>query len=320
MVDWLTASREDRAALFRIVDRYIKERSGKWEDFLKVAYAGVINAPGSQDAGNFRKGTLARNRVHLIANWLKQMEPAIADIIESGPQFYDRELNDDFAALIVNQGPKFDKEPRDLFAMIRSQKGLRNLSKAAPASWESFLEEKGQFGKIDVELLNGQSSDKPAASRDDHDTVHQGSSRIATSVAPPDRNPVSKIRPKIGEEFCFRLNREFSGMVLGFQSRMPWWEPLPLHGGLMTAPLSPTQIYLPASDQNEPLPLIEQDQPGRRKFAFIVSRDPLLPEFVKLVGDQWKIEDTILDAFVQRLQASRHPYKVLRLDVHFVLD
>lgn len=319
MVDWLTSSAEDRAALFKIVDRYIKERSGRWEAFLKVAYADVINAPGKEDAGNFRKGTLARSRVHLIANWFKQMEPAIADIIESGPQFYDSELNDDFAALIMNQGPEFDKERPDLFGIIRSQIGLRRFGKADPTSWESFLEEKGQFGKIDVELLNGPSSDEPAMSGNDYDTVQQGRSHIATSVAPPDRNPVSKIRPKIGEEFCFRLNGGFSGMVLGFQSRMLWWEPLPLQGSMMATMLSSKHRYLPFSDRNKPLPLVEQDQPGRRKFAFIISNDPLLTDFLKLVSDQWKFDDTVLDAFVQRLSASRHPYQVLRLDVHFEL-
>lgn len=163
--------------------------------------------------------------------------------------------------------------------------------------WDDFLARHAQAQGIEIVLLND-----------------GGASLVA--LARTEADPVQRIR--LGHAFCFRLIAAEPGVAIALQSVGMDWHVLPLSETSIAAPVQGGDSWLPAAVDGTPEPLKEDHDIGRHRFAiFIGDRGEIAPIADGLPIDRaLRMSDTA--AIVQSLDLATNPWRLLRLDAHFV--
>lgn len=86
---------------------------------------------------------------------------------------------------------------------------------------------------------------------------------------------------RLGQPFCLRLDCPMDGYAVAFQHTTSGWFSLPLSSNSEPARVESGPILLPRdAETGEPVPLSEESERGRHRFAVIVVRDhALAPQF-----------------------------------------
>lgn len=288
MTDWLNASKHECAKLHRQVRRFVDERNLRPDRLLNQIYAGTITV-GKDDFNNLRKGSLSKKKVSLIARWFEKHHPEV---------------------LVASEPPTQSRPP--------SAPGEITASYPTPIKrWKSFIQQHGMFGKVDVQLIEP----RPPISipEEPEKLLNPTRDAQASSIAPPDTNPLSDIAVRLNEAFHFRFTPEISGSLLALQQAgYPWWEPLPLHGDEAFLILDQPTLVLPQDQSGTPLPLLETERAGRHRFVFLLAPSSLIAPTFQEIGGNWQASTFSLDALAQRLAANEGQWQIMRLDVMII--
>jgi hypothetical protein len=291
MTDWLNASKEECAELYRRVKRFIDERNLRSDRLLEEIYAGT-SAVGSDDFNNLRKGSLGRKKVNLIGRWFEEHQPGV------------------LTAQIPNVQPKPFEAP---FLPKRE---------ATPIRWMPFLEKHALSGKVDVRLMVPRAElsappEKPLVERKPKPSPF-GDIDAMPSVGPPDQWPASKTTVRLGEEFYFAFTPEIPGPILALQRNgYPWWEPLPISGHEAYLETAERFMVLPHDGDGNALPLLENDRAGPHDFVFVQAPMTLLSPTIEAVGGSWQVGASELDDLARRLDQAEGHWTIMRLRVMF---
>lgn len=104
MIDWLSATREDRRALYRQTKAIVDRRfGGDWSRFYAVI-PGHVAPGGHGDQDNFRAGRISRKRAAVIFDWIEANHPDTADDITAALGGDDARPAPDWEALLQRRG------------------------------------------------------------------------------------------------------------------------------------------------------------------------------------------------------------------------
>jgi len=171
----------------------------------------------------------------------------------------------------------------------------RELTGADP--WDEFLSRHAQSSGIEIVLLNENAASLVALARTDVD-------------------PMPRIR--LGHPFCFRLINGEAGVAIALQSVGTDWHVLPLSEPCAAAPVQAGDCWLPAAADGTAEPLKEDHDIGRHRFAIFIGD----PEEIAPIADGLPIDRALRTsdtaAIVQAFDHATNPWRLLRLDAHFV--
>lgn len=290
MTDWLNASKEECADLYRRVKRFIDERNMRSDRLLEEVYAGT-SAVGSDDFNNLRKGSLSRKKVSLIGRWFEEHRPEV------------------LTANIPNIQPKTVEAP------------FLTKREPPPIRWLPFVEKHAVSGKVNVRLIVPRAEPPPPPEKPpvepkpnpfgEHDPP-------AASVTVPDPFPLSRTTVQLGEEFYLAFIPEMTGPILALQrTGYPWWEPLPINGHDPYLEAAEAFSVLPHDGDGNALPLLEDDRAGPHDFVFLQAPMTLLGPTIEAVGGSWQIGASELDDLARRLDQAEDHWTLMRLRVMF---
>lgn len=114
-IDWLTASKEDRAQLY-VVLRAISDLTGQTiEQQMEEAF-GYKLLTGADYLRNFRRGAIAKSKAKLIAAWIEGHHSDTAHRI--APDLFPRMTNSDWSTIILQNAI------RGKFRIVREKKDI----------------------------------------------------------------------------------------------------------------------------------------------------------------------------------------------------
>lgn len=132
-----------------------------------------------------------------------------------------------------------------------------------------------------------------------------------------DPEPLASPIIPLGGFFCFRLDAEISGHVLGFQKLGRNWYPLPLSEAGLVAPVSGPQ-YLPQQEDDKlPVPLSEDENAGRHGFAFLLAEEALIDSLSGDLVAGAAIDPAVLDRMAQRIADDTAVWRLYRINLLF---
>lgn len=209
MIDWASATREDKKVLYRHTLALKTKLGMSWNKVWDEAFGSKIIV-GLSYEDNFRKGKISAGRAEAIFSWMDRKDPSrakhLAEEIANGP--------------------------------------------GAAAQWSSLVEDHGRFDNVEVIL-------------------HRRARGIVRLREP---EPLSDLRLRLGDAFCFRVDCPGEGHLAGLQQQDGDWYPLEMAQGRMIVPVQsgPQTIPLPAPDG--PLQtLSERRDAGMLRFVFLFS-------------------------------------------------
>lgn len=115
------------------------------------------------------------------------------------------------------------------------------------AQWRQFLKAYRVYGRVDVLSL--------------------ASSLTVVEFASAD--PVSGVRLRLGEPFCFSLDAPMAGCMTALQAYDGNWHPLPLAQDAICVTVEAGEQLIPRGSSGDPVPLVEHDDVGPHEFLFL---------------------------------------------------
>lgn len=175
---------------------------------------------------------------------------------------------------------------------------LEEIANVPNGEWEKLLAAYGRFAELDVISLA------------------QGEPGI---VGFADAEPLSRVRVRLGEPFCFRLNTDREGRALAFQSVGGRWYSLPLSRDRLSQAVEKGSVYLPLSPDGTSLaPLVEDHDAGRHRFVIALATKELVSALEDMVGDASELTGDRLSMMAGRLKSAGSGCTIHRLNVLFV--
>ncbi|MEO0636984.1 MAG: hypothetical protein AAFY73_10080 [Pseudomonadota bacterium] len=334
MFFWQEATKEQCQTFYGYVKSYVENRALNWQTFLDHIYAETAGSTGTErpqatksDRHSFSKGELSRIKVNLIWQWFERNEWGYAARIERAVDMPHPLLRTEVIPF------------RDMIRIEREKKRARRRE----ANWERLIDNKGQFGAVDIivskpssqpipelapppeipEFLKAETK-KPKQSltpeqiRGILDSVGDGEEQ--QSVAPPDRNPKSTVTPRRGDEFHFVFGESTSGPVMALQRvARRNWELLPVSGYDAYLDHSLPFSVLPHDEQGAPSPLVESQSVGMHNFVFVFAPLEVLMNVIEETNSSGIVETSLLDRMASWMHEAPDQWRLLRLNVIFTL-
>lgn len=234
--DWLSASQEDRKALYKIIKRVIDTTGLTWDEL----YAGAIGRHPSRGIGyedNFRAGKISRSIASRIHRWLAETHPDQAQALGAALRDTDN-------------------------------KETSSHSTVPGARWEQFLKERATGSGVAVRkpTLAPEVEQHRPRIQDSADGSEGMYRRVFADAYNPS-NPLARVR--LGEPFYFLFQTSAVGTVITLSEHRHQWIPerMAENGD---APIFTDGENVIPSLSGEPRPLIEYDDGGLHRFLFIV--------------------------------------------------
>lgn len=234
--DWLSASQDDRKALYKIIKRVIDTTGLTWDEL----YAGAIGRQPSRGIGyedNFRAGKISRSIASRIHRWLAEKHPEHAQALGAALRDTD------------------DKE--------------KSSDSTVPGDrWEQFLKERASCSGVAVRKPTPAPEVKQHPPRiqdaaDGHMVMYR---RVFADAYDPS-NPLFRVR--LGEPFYFLFQTSAVGTVITLSEHRHQWIPERMAENGDAPIFTEGDNILPSLD-GEPRPLIEYDDSGLHRFLFVV--------------------------------------------------
>lgn len=158
--------------------------------------------------------------------------------------------------------------------------------------WRQFLMKHRMCGKVDVISL----------------------AFSLTIVEFASTDPISGVRLRLGEPFCFSLDAPAPSSVTALQSYGGHWHRLPLARDAASVAIDVGPQFIPRSVNGDPIPLVEHDDAGLHEFVFLTVQQGL--SIASDLPSSGPISAQTLDQFAERL-ASQIGWHLLGVNVRF---
>lgn len=122
-------------------------------------------------------------------------------------------------------------------------------------------------------------------------------------------------RLRLGQMFCLDLTVAQAGTALAFQLYEGRWYPLPLTDRTLTASVETgTHVFPRSIADGAPLPLSEEKETGRFKFAVLITQAPVTERLALMLEEGVEIAPATQAAIVEAVMTADLPFEVFTAD------
>ena len=317
--EWLGASRRQRAIVYPILRKYIRQRSISWSTFWDAISEGTDLVFSLNDSSNLQQGTIVAAKVHRMYVWIAEHEPEIAQQMLEGAIVASDDLS--------YYHPFTDAAPHpERFALTQ-----RTL-------WGAFVLERAETSFIRVELVNdGRSADEcvepyaqnvlldreeKSAGGDYQNVDISGLLMSAAKSAAERRNfsfpdgRTSRMRFVVepGTPFYFEDYNFIDGNFIALVDAADGWRLLSFDGKNKVHNKQNDRVEFPLDDSGKPIPLISSI--GRHmSFIFIFFSDQDIKDFIVEAKTDGILNWDFLEQLAYKLNSSKGRWHMSSINV-----